>query len=92
MSKFKVGQEVVLFNSISCRFEKDTVYGVLFVPVPVEGVQQSGDKSVAEKLAAGQMVVAEQYQLVGHQGILDAGILFASEAECREWYLKLLGE
>lgn len=92
MSKFQVGQEVVLFNSVSCRFEKDTVYGILFVPVPVEGVQQSSDKGVAEKIAAGQMKVAEQYQLVGHQGILDAGVLFASESECREWYLKLLGE
>lgn len=75
-----------LFNSLSMRIEEDDVYGALFVPVAVEGVQQDGGKSIKEKIEAGQMAVKEQYQLCGHQGIVDAEVLFASEAECREFY------
>ena len=91
MSRFRVGQEVVLFNSVSCEFEKDEVYGVLFVPVAVEGVQQDGGKRISERLASGQMEVKEQCQLASHQGIVDADVLFASEDECREFYRKVLG-
>ena len=86
MSKFSCGQRVYLFNSLSCRIEEDDVYGALFVPVPVEGVQQDSGKSIKEKIDAGQMVMKEQYQLCGHQGIVDADVLFASEAECRKFY------
>ena len=86
MTKFSCGQRVYLFNSLSMRIEEDDVYGVLFVPVAVEGVQQDSGKSISEKIEAGQMVVKEQYQLCGHQGIVDADVLFASEAECRKFY------
>lgn len=90
--KFKPGDHVFLFNSLSMRVEEDDVYGVLFVPVPVEGVKQDSQKSVGEKIAAGQMKVQEQYQLCGHQGIVDADVLFSSEAECREAYRKYFAE
>lgn len=86
MSKFSCGQRVFLFNSLSCRIEEDDVYGALYVPVPVEGVAQDGGKSIKEKIEAGQMEVKEQYQLCGHQGIVDADVLFASEDECRKFY------
>lgn len=84
--KLKVGQHVYLFNSLSMRIEEDDVYGALFVPIPVEGVQQDSGKSIKEKIAAGQMKVQEQYQLCAHQGIVDAEVLFASEEECRKFY------
>ena len=86
MSKFKVGQRVWLFNSLSMRIEEDDVYGALYVPVPVEGKTGGEGKSIAEKLESGLMEVKEQYQLCGHQGIVDAEVLFASEEECREAY------
>ena len=92
MSKFKCGDHVFLFNSLSMRIEEDDVYGALFVPVPVEGVAQDSAKSIKEKIEAGQMVVKEQYQLCGHQGIVDADVLFASEEECREAYRKFFSE
>ena len=68
------------------------MYGALFVPVAVEGVQQDSGKSIQEKLDAGQMEVKEQYQLCGHQGIVDAEVLFASEEECREAYRAFFAE
>lgn len=86
MSKFNVGQRVWLFNSMSMALEPDEVYGVLYVPVPVEGVAQDSQKSVAERLEAGQMEVHEQCQLCAHQGIVEAKVLFASEGECRKFY------
>lgn len=92
MTKFKCGQHVWLFNSLSMRIEEDYVYGALFVPVAVEGVQQDSGKSIQEKLDAGQMEVKEQYQLCGHQGIVDAEVLFASEEECREAYRAFFAE
>lgn len=92
MSKFKSGDHVFLFNSLSMRIEEDDVYAALFVPVPVDGVVQDSGKSVSEKIACGQMVVMEQYQLCAHQGIVNAGVLFASEEECREAYRKFFSE
>lgn len=86
MDKFKCGQHVWLFNSLSMRIEEDDVYGSLHVPVAVEGVQQDSGKSIAERLDAGQMKVQEQYQLCGHQGIVDAWVLFASREECVAFY------
>ena len=91
MSKFSVGQEVVLFNSISCRFEKDQVFGVLHVPVPLEGVEQHRDKGIAKQLEDGEVEVREQYQTLQHQ-IVDGDVLFASEEECREYYKQLMLE
>lgn len=84
--KFEPGDHVFLFNSLSMRIEEDDVYGVLFVPVPVEGVQQDSGKSIKDKIAAGQMKVQEQCQLCSHQGIVDVDVLFASEADCRKFY------
>lgn len=92
MSKFNCGEHVYLFNSLSMRIEEDDVYGALYVPVPLEGVAQDSGKSIKEKLDAGQMIVKEQYQLCGHQGIVDADVLFASEAECKEAYRKFFSE
>ena len=85
-TKFQCGDHVFLFNSLSMRIEEDDVYGVLFIPVPVECVQQDSGKSIAEKIKAGQMKVQEQYQLCGHQGIVDADVLFASREDCVAWY------
>ncbi len=84
--KFEPGDHVFLFNSLSMRIEEDDVYGVLFVPVAIEGVQQDSGKSIKEKIKAGQMKVQEQYQLCGHQGIVDAEVLFASREDCVAWY------
>lgn len=84
--KFEPGDHVFLFNSLSMHIEEDDVYGVLFVPVPVEGVQQDSGKSIAKKIKDGQMKVQEQYQLCGHQGIVDAEVLFASREDCVAWY------
>lgn len=92
MSKFSVGQRVWLFNSMSMAIEPDEVYGVLYVPVAVEGVQQDSQKSVSERLEAGQMEVKEQCQLIAHQGIVDADRLFASEGECVSFYRKFFSE
>lgn len=92
MSKFQCGEHVFLFNSLAMAIEEDDVYGALYVPVPVEGVAQDGGKSIKEKIDAGQMRVQEQYQLCGHQGIVDAEVLFASEAECREFYRNFFAE
>ena len=90
--KLTIGQHVYLFNSLSMRIEDDDVYGALFVPVPVEGVQQDSGKSIKEKIAAGQMKVQEQYQLCAHQGIVDAEVLFASEDECRKFYAEFFSK
>lgn len=92
MTKFSCGQRVFLFNSLSMRIEEDDVYGALFVPVAVEGAQQDGGKSIKEKIEAGQMVVKEQYQLCGHQGIVDAEVLFASEDECKKFYAEFFSK
>lgn len=92
MMKYQPGTHVFLFNSLSMRIEEDDVYGALFVPVPVEGVQQDSGKSIKEKIEAGQMEVKEQYQLCSHQGIVDADVLFASEDECRGAYRKFFSE
>lgn len=91
MSKFSVGQRVFLFNSISMEIESDDVYAILFVPVPVEGKDGGGDLSIAQKVEKGFLEVKEQYQLAGHQGVLDAECLFASEADCRAYFREFFG-
>lgn len=79
MSKFNVGQPVYLFNSMSGKIEKDVVYGILYVP-------RKGDAPIsAEDLSKGDYEVCEQYQTLQHQ-ILDAGVLFDTEADCRAFY------
>lgn len=79
MSKFNVGQPVYLFNSVSGKIEKDVVYGILYVP-------RKGDAPIsAEDLSKGDYEVCEQYQTLQH-AILDAGVLFDTEADCRAFY------
>ena len=90
MSKFNVGQRVYLFNSLGLRVESDDVYAILFAPMYAEGAEQRSEKGIAERLESGEMYVQEQYQLAGHQGVVDAEVLFASEEECREFYRKFL--
>ena len=87
MSKFQVGDKVVLFNSISCQFEQDEVFGVLFVPVAKEGVEQHRGNGVAWQLLNGEVEVREQCQTLQHQ-IVDAEVLFESEDECKKFYKK----
>lgn len=85
-TKFSVGQEVVLFNSASQRIEHDQVFGILISPNPVPGKELHVDKSVAEQLEEGSVVVSPKYQLQMHQGLLDECILFPDEASCAEFY------
>lgn len=92
MSKFKVGESVCLFNSLSMTFEKDVVYAVLYAPVPVDGKEQHADKDLEKRLADGELEVREQYQLTRHQGVLDVDCLCASEEECRERYRKFFAK
>lgn len=92
MSKFSVGQRVYLFNSLSMEIEDDLVYGLLYVPIAVEGVVQDSGKDIGERLASGEMTVHEQYQLAGHQGVLEASSLFASEEDCRKFYREFFSE
>ena len=92
MSKFNPGDKCYLFNSISMKIEEDNVYGCLYVPIAVDGVKQDSNKSLSEKLAAGMMEVREQYQLLQHQGIIDADVLFASEEDCRKYYIEFLSK
>lgn len=89
MSKFNVGDKVVLFNSLSCEFEKDEVFCVLFVPVPVPGRGEPKSNSIAEQLANGEVEIKEQYQTLQHK-IVDADILFANEDDARDYYLSVL--
>lgn len=90
-NRFSVGDVVVLFNSVSGEIEHDSVFGVLFVPVQAKGKERDDSKTIAEQIEAGLLEVKEQYQTLQH-GIVDAGLLFASEEECREWYRKFFAE
>ena len=92
MSKYDCGQAVFLFNSIACKIEEDNVYCVLYEPVPVDGGEPVGPSSIKERIESGQLAVKERYQLCGHQGILDADILFASPEECRAFYREFFAE
>ena len=85
MSKLDVGQTVYLFNSISLKIEEDQVYGILYVPEPVEGREQHPDKSFAERIESGEQQVVEKVQTLQHQ-IVDAAVLFESEEECVAFY------
>lgn len=91
MSKFKSGDEVYLFNSMSMAIERDTVYCTLQVPMAVEGVEQRVDAPLKERLERGEMEVVEQCQTLQHQ-IVDADRLFASESECVEFYKAFFGK
>lgn len=89
-SKFSVGQEVVLFDSLACEFKKDVVFAVYYAPVPVEGVEPHLERGVKERLDAGEVEVREQYQLV-RGGIVPSDRVFASEDECRAFYREFMG-
>lgn len=90
-NKYSVGDHVVLFNSVSCEIEHDSVYGVLFVPIAVEGKQRDESKTIAEQIEAGLLEVKEQYQTLKH-GIVNAELLFGSEEECRSYYRTFFAE
>lgn len=85
-SRFVVGQEVYLFNSINLRVEKDFVQAVIIAPVQKEGVTQHNDKSITERIAGGELEVKEQYQLLEHQGFLGGECLFENEKELKEFF------
>lgn len=91
MSKFKVGDRVFLFNSISMKVESDQVFAIIYAPIPVEGKEQNSAKDVSKRIAEGEMKVHEQCQTLQHQ-ILDVDVLFRSDAECREHYRKFFAE
>lgn len=86
--KFNVGQEVVLFNSVSGEIEKDYVFAVLFAP---KGEQAESGSDLAKKIEEGKTVVTEEYQTLQH-GIVGGAQLFASEAECKEYYRAFFAE
>lgn len=85
-SKFKVGQAVCLFNSVSLKIEHDEVFAILVAPQAVEGKTIDSQKEISKSLAAGEAEVKVQYQLQYHQGILDEEVLFASEDDCRGFF------
>lgn len=90
MSKFKIGDDVYIFNSLSCEIEKDTVYAILYAPIADLKKEQHSDKSIKERIASGEMNVKEQCQTLQHQ-ILDADVLFESPEKAKEFYKALLG-
>lgn len=85
--KFNVGQTVYFFNSLSKKIESEIVYGVLFIPYLKAGKTAEPDVAgnFAARLAAGDYEIHEQYQTLKNQ-IMDADVLFASEAECRDYW------
>lgn len=90
-NRYDVGQHVCLFNSVSGKIEHDSVYGVLFVPLVVEGQQRDESKTIAEQIKDGVLEVREQYQTLQH-GIVGAELLFESEEECKEFYRELFAK
>lgn len=91
MSKFKIGDTVYLFNSISCEVEQDTVYAILYAPIPDPSVEQHSEKNFKERIELGEMKVHEQCQTLQHQ-IIDADILFATPEMAKKYYLDLLSK
>lgn len=86
MSKFKVGQRVYLFNSLSLDIESDEIYAVIAQPEAVPGKEFDQNKEIAEQLEAGDLQVVNKYQLVHHRGVLDEGSIFASEASLKKFF------
>ena len=87
-NKFNIGEHVVIFNSRTGEMEHDSIYGVLFVPTPVEGQQHDESKTIAQQLEDGLLEVSEQYQTLQHQ-IVPVEALFRDEKECAEYYKEL---
>lgn len=86
MSKFNCGDRVFLFNGLACEIESDVVFAVLYAPVLKDGAEPASGDGLKAKIESGDMVVKEQYQTCTH-GVVDASVLFASEEECKEFYL-----
>ena len=86
-TKFSVGQEVCLFNSVTQEIEHDEVFAIMVGPSPVkgdEGIDPTQPVSVG--LKKGILAVGWHYQLQHHQGLLDEKILFSSEEELKAFY------
>lgn len=83
---------MVLFNAQTREFETDFVFAVLYAPVLKAGATGAAEgKALKEKIDSGDMEVKEQYQTCTH-GVVDANVLFGSEKECKEFYLKFFSE
>ena len=92
MSKFNCGDRVFLFNGLACEIESDFVYAILYAPILKTGAEQAGNgESLKAKIDSGDMVVKEQYQTCTH-GVVDAAVLFATEEECKKFYLNFFSE
>lgn len=91
-SKFSCGDQVFLFNGLTCEIESDFVFAVLYAPVLKAGATGAAEgQALKEKIDSGDMEVKEQYQTCTH-GVIGANGLFGSEKECKEYYLKFFSE
>lgn len=85
-----MGDRVVLFNSISLKFENDSAFGFVVAPEPVPGKEQHADKTVADAIKDGEKHLVISVQTLQH-GIVNQDVLFHTEKECKEYYVDLLG-
>ena len=81
-----------LFNSLSMRLDSDEVFAVVIQPEAREGKEFDQKKSISEQVEAGALEVVSKYQLAHRQGILDEGSLFASEEECKKFFLEFFSK
>lgn len=86
MSKFKVGQRVYLFNSLSLQIESDEIFAIIEQPEAVDGMEFDQNKGIAIQLESGALQVVNKYQLCHHHGVLDESVMFASEEELRKYF------
>lgn len=92
MSKFKVGQRVYLFNSLSLQVESDEIFAIIEQPEAVDGKEFDQNKDIASQLEAGVLQVVNKYQLGHHHGVLDESVMFASEEELRKYFRDFFAE
>lgn len=88
MSKFKVGERVYLFNSLSLEIESDEVFAIIAQAEAVPGEDFDQNKEIAEQLESGVLHVVNKYQLGHHRGVLDEESLFASEEALKKFFLE----
>ena len=86
MSKFKVGQRVYLFNSLSLQIESDEIFAIIEQPEAVEGKEFDQNKDISSQLEAGVL------QLGHHHGVLEEGVMFASEEELKKYFRDFFAE
>lgn len=92
MSKFKVGQRVYLFNSLSLQIESDEIFAIIEQPEAVDGKEFDQNKDISSQLEAGVLQVVNKYQLGHHHGVLEEGVMFASEEELRKYFRDFFAE